>query len=176
MKVLLRQNVMNLGKIGEVVDVKPGYARNYLLPQNLAAAPTEANLKAIEADKQRYLNQLAEEQATFKAKADAVAGKEITLSARANEEGQLYGSIGPAQIIAALMKDGIDVEAKNVILTKPLQQLDKYDVQLRFTDDISATIHIWVVPTHDEAEPSEIQDEDETTPDSQHEAPPDENG
>ena len=175
MKVLLRQNIMNLGKIGEVVDVKPGYARNYLLPQNLAAAPTEANLKALEADKQRYLKQLAAEEANFQAKADAVAGKEITLSARANEEGQLYGSIGPAQIVAALMKDGIDVEAKNVILTKHIRQLDKYDVQLRFTDDISATIHVWVVPTHDEeAEGPEIQDE--TASDTQHEAPPEENG
>jgi large subunit ribosomal protein L9 len=102
MKVLLRRNVLNLGKIGEVVEVKAGYARNFLLPQRLAIAPSAANLRAVEAEKEEYLKELARQKAELEAKAAVIQGKEITISARANEEGHLYGSVGPAQIVAAM--------------------------------------------------------------------------
>ena len=101
MKVLLRRNVSQLGHIGEVVEVKPGYARNYLLPYGLAVEPTEMNLKAIEAQKQAYLEELAKKREELEARAALVADKEVTIAARANEEGVLYGSVGPAQIVAA---------------------------------------------------------------------------
>ena len=102
MKVLLRKNVGRFGKIGDVVEVKAGYARNYLLPQGLAVRPTEANIRAVEADKQCYLEEVARQRADLEARAAAVQGKEITIAARANEEGHLYGSVGPAQIVSAL--------------------------------------------------------------------------
>lgn len=152
MKVLLRKNVAKLGHIGEVVTVKPGYARNYLLPEGLAMMPTESNLRRIEAEKQKYLEELARQKADLEAKASAVNGKEVTIAARANEEGHLYGSVGPAQIVAALAEQGILVEPEYVVLPQAIRQLDKYDVQLDFGHEVTATIHLWVVPIREPVE------------------------
>jgi len=164
MKVLLRKNVTRLGKIGEVVDVKPGYARNYLLPEGLGAEPTEANLRRVEQEKAAYLQQLAQIQAELQAQADVINGREVTISARANEEGHLYGSVGPAQIAAALAEEGVFVEAKFIDLSEPIRQLDKYDVTVRFDDEIAATVHVWVVPVRelgDDLPPAEDVEEGE---------------
>ncbi|MHC4982077.1 MAG: 50S ribosomal protein L9 [Planctomycetota bacterium] len=158
MKVLLRKNVPNVGKIGDIVDVRPGYARNYLLPMDLAAQPTEANLKAVEAEKQKYLGELARQKAELEAVAHGLAGKEVTIYARANEEGHLYGSVGPAQISAVLAREQIFVEPENIALDSPIRQLDKYDVVVRLAEGVQATIHVWVLPVHeseDERQPAE---------------------
>ncbi|MBS3733504.1 MAG: 50S ribosomal protein L9 [Phycisphaerae bacterium] len=151
MKVLLRRNIANLGQIGDVVDVKPGYARNYLVPYGHATQPTAANLKAVEAEKAAYLAQLAEEKAALEARAAQIDGKEVTLAARANEEGHLYGSVGPAQIVEALVAEGHTLEPHHVALDVPIRQLDKYDVTIRFEHDVTAQIHVWVVPVHEPA-------------------------
>lgn len=150
MKVMLKKTVAKLGTIGDVVEVKPGYARNYLLPLGLAAEPTEANIRAIEAEKLRFQEQAAANQEAQEARAAAIRGKEITISARANEEGQLYGSIGPAQIAAALAAEDVFVEPEHIVLDEPIRKLDKYDVTVRFAKDITTEIYVWVVPTHDE--------------------------
>lgn len=160
MKVLLKQNVSKLGKIGEVVEVKAGYARNYLLPQGIATEPTVGNLRAIEARKQAYLEQLAKEHAELEAKAELIRRKEITITARANEEGHLYGSIGPAQLVAELAAENIFVDAANIVLDEPIRQLDKYDVTVRFGEDITATIHVWVVPHHEDGDEGDEGDDD----------------
>jgi len=158
-KVLLRRNVANLGKIGDLVDVKPGYARNYLLPQGLAYQPTDANVRQVEHEKRAYLEELARQRAQTEARAKLVDGKEVTISARANEEGHLYGSVGPAQVAAALAEEGQFVEAENILLPEPIRQLDKYDVQLDFGHEVTATVHVWVVPIR-----GEDADEGETFP------------
>lgn len=150
MKVLLRRNVSKLGKIGEVVDVKPGYARNYLLPMSLGVAPTEANLKAVEAEKQAYLEELAKLKEELAAKAALVQGKEVTIAARANEEGLLYGSVGPAQISSALAEEKIFIDSRYIRLHEPIRKLDRYNVELEFGEDVTATIHVWVVPVREE--------------------------
>ena len=164
MKVLLRKNVPYLGKIGDVVEVKSGYARNYLLPHGLAYQPTAANLRQVEAEKLRYLEELASQRAEIEARAALVNGKEVTISARANEEGHLYGSVGPAQIVAALAEQGQFVEAENVVLEEAIHQLDKYDVELRFGHDVTATVHVWVVPVHGEPEEDEPDPAEATDP------------
>jgi large subunit ribosomal protein L9 len=150
MKVLLRRNVPGLGKISEVVDVKAGYARNYLLPQRLAVEPTKTNTRKVEAEKQAYLEELARLRAQIEARAKLVDGKEITIAARANQEGQLYGSVGPAQIVAALAEKGLHVEPENVALGEPIRKLDKYDVDLKFGEGIAAKIVLWVVPIRED--------------------------
>jgi len=165
MKVLLRKNVANVGKIGDLIDVKPGYARNYLLPQGLAYQPTAANIKQVEREKENYLKELARIRAEIEARAALVKGKEVTISARANEEGQLYGSVGPAQIVAALAEQKCFVDAENVALEEPIRKLDKYEVTLKFTEDVTASITVWVVPIHGEAPvPAEETAETEETP------------
>jgi large subunit ribosomal protein L9 len=152
MKVLLRKNVPDLGRIGDVVDVRPGYARNYLLPQGLAYQPTAANLRQVEQEKQRYLEQLAHEREKVEARAQLLDGKEVTIAARANPEGHLYGSVGPAQIAAALAEQGLFVESENIALEEPIRRLDKYDVPLRFAQDVTATVSVWIVPIRGEGE------------------------
>lgn len=149
MKVLLRKNVFKLGKIGDVKDVKPGYARNYLLPMGMAVVPTPGNIKAVEEEKKRYLEELAKIRGQLEAKAAVVNGKEITITARANEEGLLYGSVGPAQIVAALAAENIFIDAETVLMD-PIRKLDKYDVPVQFAEDINATIHVWIVPLREE--------------------------
>jgi large subunit ribosomal protein L9 len=164
MKVLLRRNIPKLGKIGELVEVKPGYARNFLLPQRLAVQPTQANLRAVEREKQRYLEELARMRGQLEAKAQLLAGKEITIRARANEEGLLYGSIGPAQIAAALAEQNLFVDQGTVELDSAIRKLDKYAVAIRFADDIRAEITLWVVPLREEsAEPPAAQTPAEQT-------------
>ncbi len=164
MKVLLRRNVANLGKIGEVVEVRPGYGRNYLLPQRLAVMPTKGNVKAVEAEKQKYLEELARERAALELKAQAMAGKEITITARANEEGILYGSIGPAQIVAALAEAGVFVDPIHIILDAAIKRVDKYDVLVRLAEDITATVHLWVVPLHQPGEGADAAPPAEAAP------------
>ena len=158
MQVLLRRNVSKLGRIGDVVEVKNGYARNYLLPHRIATAPTEANIKAIEADKQVYLAELAKQQAELKAQADLIQGKEVTITSRSNDEGHLYGSVGPAQIASALAEEGLFVDSHYIHLDEPLRQLDKYDVLVRFDEEISATIHVWVIRAHEEHDDADFSE------------------
>jgi len=150
MKVLLRQTIANLGQIGDVVEVRPGYARNYLIPKGLAVKPTQANIKAIEAARAAYLKKLSEERAALELRAKEIDGKEITITARANEEGHLYGSVGQAQIAAALTDNGLPVDANNIILDEPITKLDRYEVPIRLAQDITATIKVWVIPPVDE--------------------------
>jgi large subunit ribosomal protein L9 len=150
MKVLLRRNVRNLGQIGDVVDVKPGYARNYLIPQRLALQPSEGNLKRVEAEKAAYLEELAKQREQLEARAKVIDGTEVTISARANEEGHLYGSVGRAQIAAALAEAGKFVEEQDIVLDEAIRELDKYDVTIRFEQGVEATVHVWVVPIREE--------------------------
>ncbi len=169
MKVLLNTNVPKLGMIGDVVEVKPGYARNFLLPYGKAIEPTPLNLKRIEIEKQKHLEELARLRTELEAKATLADGKELTITARANAEGHLYGSIGPAQVAEALAKEGVLIEAKHVDLEKPIQQLDKHDVTLKFGEDVTASIHLWVVPSSDSDAPAPPQaaDADETHDDEE---------
>jgi large subunit ribosomal protein L9 len=150
MKVLLRKNIRKLGAIGDIVEVKTGYARNYLIPQGLGTQPTQANIRRVEEEKARYLEEMARLRGELEARAKQLEGKEITISARANEQGHLYGSIGPAQIAAAMTEAGLFVEVEQVALDQPIRQLDKYDVTLEFSPEVKATVHVWIVPIREE--------------------------
>lgn len=155
MKVLLHKNVSKLGHIGDVVDVKPGYARNYLIARGLAVQPTQANIRAVEQAKQEYLQELAKIRTELEAKAKVVDGREIIIPARANEEGHLYGSIGPAQIAAALVEQDIFVEVQHIALDEPIRQIGTYETPLHFGQDITAAISISVVAIDPDASDSQ---------------------
>ena len=178
MKVLLRRNVRKLGVIGEVVEVKPGYARNYLVPQGLAMAPNRANLKQVDAEKKAYLQELARLRAQIEARAKLMDGKEFTITARANEEGHLYGSVGPAQVAAIMAQEGHIVSAEDVRLDEPIHKLDKVEVTIELEEGITAKVTILVVPPADSefqypppgeqaAQPAEATGDDEAKPQSE---------
>lgn len=145
MKVLLRRNVTKLGQIGEVVEVKDGYARNYLLPQGLAIMPNKANVKKVEGEKQAYLEELARRKAELETQARLLEGREFTIVARANEEGHLYGSVGPAQIASQAAKEGIMLEADYVILDEQIRLLGEYEVNVSFSEEVRTTVKLKVM-------------------------------
>lgn len=145
MKLLLTKDITKLGIVGDVVDVSPGYARNYLLPKRLATQPTESNMRALadERAKAEERRRLARE--ALQTQADTLADVEITIAASANEEGVLYGSVGPREIAAALRDEGHEVDASIIKLHTPIRQLDNIMVDIVLADDIATKVKVWVV-------------------------------
>jgi large subunit ribosomal protein L9 len=156
MKVLLCEDVKKLGWLGDVVEVKEGYARNYLLPQGLAKVATEANIRSIAQAKAERAEQRLRERRRLEKAAEAVNGAEAVVAAKANEQGVLFGSIGEAVIAANLRAQGFEVADEIVKLPEHIKQLGTHEVTLKFTDDVSATVRVVVVPEQVEA-PAEDQ-------------------
>ena len=146
MKVLLRQDVSNLGAIGDVVDVSAGYARNYLLPQHVAVQPTAANLKRVQEECVRRETEVKQRLDGLKALAGKLAGQSITIKAKANELGHLFGSVNEEHIVQALAAEGFKVEPAQVALAAPIRTLDKFRVPIRLAEGVEAEIDVWVVP------------------------------
>ncbi len=144
-KLLLRRDVPKLGHVGDVVEVNDGYARNYLLPHHLAMEPTQANLKAIEEEKQKAAAIRLERRKGLEKRAEALEGVEVTIAAAANEEGHLYGSVGPREISAALREEGYEVDTGEIQLHDPIRQLDSVMVPVVLADDLRAEVKVWVV-------------------------------
>lgn len=145
-EVLLAENVSNLGKQGEIVRVKPGYARNYLLPQGLATVATEHNKRMVERHKQRIQELEAARIKELKKLADAVARYSVTLEANANEEGHLYGSILAHDISGALKAAGFQVDTEAIRLEGPLKELGMYTVKVQLHPEVATEVKVWVVP------------------------------
>jgi len=145
MDLLLRQNIESLGRVGDVVKVKSGYARNYLLPRGLAIPVTKANLAEIEVARKKAL---AEEQVrigTLKELVGKLVETSVTIEGRANEEGHLFGSVNAAQIADALRAKGFAIDEKQVRLEHPLKEIGVFDVKLHLHQEVDATVKVWVV-------------------------------
>jgi large subunit ribosomal protein L9 len=146
-ELLLAEDVPNLGKQGDIVRVKPGYARNYLLPQGYATIATPENKRMVERHRQKLEDLRAQKLQQLKQLADRVSKYSVTLEANANEEGHLYGSITAPEISKALKVAGYDVEVDHIRLEGPLKLLGMYSVALQFTPEIQTEVKVWVVPT-----------------------------
>ncbi len=145
MKVLLVNDVDRLGWLGEVVEVATGYARNYLLPQGLAKVPTEANIKALAEEKRRRAEQRLADRRRLEAAAAAVDGAEAVIAAKANELGHLFGSVTAGQIAANLRQQQFEVADEVVQLGEHIKRVGTHTVELRFADDLTATVNVIVV-------------------------------
>ncbi len=143
--VILRRKVDNLGDVGDMVSVKPGYARNYLLPQGLAYAATEQNRKRLESERTAAL--LVEELDRNNAKevAQQLEGVSITFSMLAGEEGKLYGSVGPKDIAGQLSEMGFDIHGRHVSLVEPIKALGVYSVPIKLYPEVEASVKVWVI-------------------------------
>ncbi len=146
-ELLLAEDVPNLGKQGEIVRVKPGFARNYLLPQGLAALATVENKRMVERHQQKLSDLRAQKLQKLTQLADRVSKYSVTLEANANDEGHLYGSITAPEISKALKGAGYDVEPDHVRLDGPIKLLGMYSVAMQFAPDITTEVKVWVVPT-----------------------------
>jgi large subunit ribosomal protein L9 len=146
-EVLLAEKVPTLGDQGQIVRVKPGYARNYLLPQGLATVATEHNKRMVERHKQRLAALEADRLKDFRKRADAISKYSVTLEANANKEGHLYGSIGATDIAGALKAAGYQIEPDHVRLEGPLKELGMYTVKMELHPEVKFDVKVWVVPT-----------------------------
>jgi large subunit ribosomal protein L9 len=150
MKVLLCEDVAALGWLGDVVEVRTGYARNYLLPQGLAIVPTEANLKALAKEKAKRAEHRKVAKERLEEVAAAVEGAEAVVAAKANEQGVLFGSVGSCEIAANLREQGFEVADDVVKLPEHIKQVGTHSVSLKFGTDLTATVSVVVVAKQDE--------------------------
>jgi large subunit ribosomal protein L9 len=146
MNVILLENVENLGSIGDLVKVKPGYGRNYLLPQGKAALATPENMKEIEARRAELEKAAAEELAAAKKRAGTIEGMELVIQANAGPEGKLFGSVGPIDIADAFEQVQVEVERSEIRMPEgPVQELGEFQVGVHLHPEIDVDITVRVV-------------------------------
>ncbi len=144
-KVLLLQDDESLGRVGEIVDVRRGFARNYLIPLAKATKPTKEALLRVEGQKRKAVAVRAEKARQLDELAKVVAGLSLTIEERASEEGHLFGSVGAAEIATALRAKGIEVEAKQVELERPIKELGIFNVPVRLDAERRADVRVWII-------------------------------
>ncbi len=144
-KLLLLENVDNLGIVGDVVSVKPGYARNFLLPNALAQKPTDSAVKKLAARRAEVEKELAEKRKADEAILAKLVGYELTLQRAANEQGILFGGVSQHDIAQALRNEGLKVEDRVVRIGTQIKRLDSYTVPIVLAADLKTEIKIWVV-------------------------------
>ena len=146
MQVILLERVQNLGELGDSVKVKPGYARNYLIPQGRAVIATAENLAEFEARRAELERQEAEALAVVQARAAALEGREVTLARKTGEEGKLFGSVGPQDIADALTESGTPVSRHEVrLLSDTLRQVGEHEVHVHLYAGVEASITVHIV-------------------------------
>lgn len=156
MQVILLQRVVNLGKLGETVDVKAGYGRNYLIPQGKALPANEANIAKFEARRAELEAQEAKELAEAKKRADALSDVNVIMRAKVGDEGKLFGSIGTRDIADALTNSGLPVDRAEVKLPEgTLRQVGEYKVVIQLHHDITADILVTITSEDGDAKTDE---------------------
>jgi large subunit ribosomal protein L9 len=146
-ELLLIQSVDHVGAQGDVVEVKRGYAMNYLLPQGLATIATDHHKRMVEKHKARLQEIQNARMAGLREMAANLERQSVTIEANANDEGHLYGSVGATEIVAALKRNEITITADQVRLKGPLKELGLYTVLIHMGHEIEAELKVWVVPT-----------------------------
>src|SRR3954470_11780483 len=164
-KLLLKESIKNVGRVGDVVEVSPGYARNYLIPHDLAVEPTPNNVRKIEERKKEIEKQEREMRAQQESLLKRLEGVEVMIERRANEQGHLYGAVSATDISKALQAQGFNVDAADVNLPGKLDRIDKYQVAVKFAEDLSGEIKVWVNPDADSKAAMESYSKSKAEPD-----------
>ncbi|MGD8727670.1 MAG: 50S ribosomal protein L9 [Gemmatimonadales bacterium] len=145
MEVILRQTIDNLGRIGEIVSVKDGYARNYLIPHGLAYKASEGNKRRIEMEKKHRLAQMAAEHADAELLAEALQKVELHFTAKAGEGDKLFGSITSSDVAGQLAELGYNVDKRTIELDEPIKMIGVYKVPIKLHSEVRTEIRVWVV-------------------------------
>lgn len=161
-KVVLRENVSKLGKRGDIVTVKNGYARNYLIPRNIGLIATEANLKRIETEKRKYVQSMAK----FKEEREDLANKlnsvKIEIPTKMTAQGHLYGAIGEKQILEALEREGITLEDDSIYLEDPIKEMGIYKIKISVHPELpEVEIELWITNEELSKEERQLTEDDE---------------
>ena len=144
MEVILCHEMANLGKTGDVVKVKDGYARNYLFPRNMALAATKENLKKIEAHKAKLAALDAQKKSEAQALAEKIAKVSCTLTVEVNDQEKLYGAVSEKDILHALEQEGFKYERKDLVIEKAVDELGIFDIGVKLHPEVTAKFRLWV--------------------------------
>ena len=145
-ELLLIQSVEHLGKQGDVVEVKAGYAMNFLVPEGLATIATDHHKRMVDKHKAKLEEIEKQRQSELRKQATEIAKQSVTIEAKATEDGHLYGSVGATEIVAALKKQNITMAAEQIKLEGVLKELGLYTVKIRFSSEVEGELKVWVVP------------------------------
>jgi large subunit ribosomal protein L9 len=145
MEIILRKEVENLGTIGDTVTVKNGYARNYLIPRNLAYVATEGARKRIELEKRQYAKQMAKEKEGAEMLAEQLSELQVSIPMKVGEEGRLYGSVTPQMIAQELAVRGFSIDRRAIMIDDAIKSLGVFDVRVKLHPEVSGLLKIWVI-------------------------------
>lgn len=145
MQIILTQDVPNLGSAGELVSVRPGYGRNYLVPQGMAVTATAANVHKLEHDKRVIAKKVAKEKASAEAVAEKINGITLQFDRQVGEDDKLFGSVTSRDIAEMLKKTGIEIDHRWVVLDQPVKALGKYEAPVKLGSGVTATLKFFVV-------------------------------
>lgn len=145
MKVILRRNYENLGIIGDIAEVKDGYARNFLIPRQIVYRATPGALKAIETERRRYDAQLAKLEVEARVQAQKLESVSITVPMKVGEGDRLFGSVTPIMIADELARQGHTIDRRQIQLEEPIRQLGMFDVPIKLHTNVIATMKVFVV-------------------------------
>ncbi len=148
MKLILRADVENLGNLGDIVTVKPGYGRNYLLPQGLAMVATDANLKTFELERKKLQALMDAQRAEARTLAEKIEALELVIPMHVGENDKLYGSVTTAMIGDAIAAAGIEVDRRRILLDGPVRTLGEFPVRVRLHADVIAELTLKVISDH----------------------------
>ncbi len=143
------EDVPELGKAGEIVGVKPGFARNFLIPHGFAAKPDPGALAAVEAKKRRAEEESRKKEEALKQLAEKIPQTNVTLEMKVSEDGRLYGAVTPQMIAKAMGEAGLDVPASHVRLEHPIKEIGQFEVPIHIHGDLTVNARIWVVRAPD---------------------------
>lgn len=165
-KIILRADIENLGRLGDTVVVKPGYARNYLIPQGLAMPATQGNLKLFEQERKKLQAKVDAAKAGAQAIADKLAATPVTIEVRVGDGDRLYGSVTTTNIADALAAAGVEIDRKKIVLDEAIRTLGEFDVEVKLHPVLRGVIKVNVVrqggPEEEEVEaPKEAATESE---------------
>jgi len=145
MKIILRQDFEKLGKIGDIVEVKDGYARNYLLPRKIAFKANDGNLRALEEEKKQHITQETRALQHAKKMADELEKVSVTLKVKVGEDEKLFGSVTSQMIAETLVEKGITIDKRSIDLEEPIKALGIYTINVKLHTDVVGKVKVWVV-------------------------------
>ena len=143
-KLLLKESIKHVGRVGDIVEVAPGYARNFLLPKDLAVEPTPGNVKKVEARRMEIERMEREKREQQQRMIQQLQAVEVHLERRANEQGHLFGSVTATDVAKGLQTQGFNVLPEDINLPGRLDRIDTYTVQVKFAEDLQTDIKVWV--------------------------------
>ena len=145
MEIILKQDIDKLGKVGEVVEVKDGYARNFLLPKGLGLRANATNLKVVEREKQKALLRLEQEKTEAQALAEKINATSCTVSVEAGQDGKLFGSVTTQDIAQAYKAEGINLDKRKIELEQPIKEVGVFKISIKIHPELNVQAKVWVV-------------------------------